>query len=105
MNQVIDPTELDTEEEIREETEGSMANREGVVAPPATERRRIVKLTVNLPSSDVDTLGRLARKYDTTRTNALRMCIATQRFLEDEREDGGRLLIQKGNEAREIVFR
>ena len=55
------------------------------------------KATFTLPDDDIDTLRRLAREREMTVTATLRRAIATEAFLEKERQQGSRLLIEKAD--------
>jgi predicted transcriptional regulator len=63
------------------------------------------KLTVNLPEGVLAELKRLAELRNTTITSTLRRAIATESFVTQELESGGKLLIQKPDATiREIVI-
>ena len=65
-----------------------------------------VKLSVNLPEDTVSKLREIAEKRGITLTEALRRAISHERFLEDEVENGGKVLVEKPDKTvREIVFR
>lgn len=63
------------------------------------------KLTVNLPDQTVEAIQEIARKRGTTVTEALRQAIESQRFFQDEVDNGSKLLIKSPDESyREILF-
>jgi predicted transcriptional regulator len=63
------------------------------------------KVTVNLPDETVDAIKDIAEKRGTTVTEALRQVIEGQRFLQDEMENGNKLLIQNPDQSvRQVVF-
>jgi hypothetical protein len=63
------------------------------------------KVTVNLPDETVDAIKSIAEKRGTTVTEALRQVIEGQRFLQDEMENGNKLLIQNPDQSvRQVVF-
>lgn len=64
-----------------------------------------VKMSVNLPDEAVATLKELAAKRGTTITQVLRQAIASEKFIEDETNAGGSLLIERGSEVRRVVFK
>jgi hypothetical protein len=65
-----------------------------------------VKMSVNLPDETVDTLRDIAERNGVTLTAALRQAISNEEFLEDELNDGGKLLIEKkGEPLRQVVFK
>ena len=65
-----------------------------------------VKVTVNLPEQTVEALKNIASDRGTTVTEALRQVIESQRFLEDEMQNGNNLLIQNSTDksVRQVVF-
>lgn len=64
-----------------------------------------VKLTVALPTAAVDAITELAQKQGKTKTQVLREAIALKVYVEHElAQPGTRLLLQRGDETREIVF-
>jgi predicted transcriptional regulator len=65
-----------------------------------------VKMSVNLPDEAVENLRAIAEKNGITLTAALRQAIANEKFLEDELNNGGKLLIEadKGP-LRQVVFK
>lgn len=65
-----------------------------------------VKVTVNLPENTVDALKSIANDRGTTVTEALRQVIESQRFLDNEVQNGHDLLIQnpKDKSVRQVVF-
>jgi predicted transcriptional regulator len=63
------------------------------------------KVTVNLPDQTVEAIKSIAEKRGTTVTEALRQVIEGQRFLQDEMENGNKLLIQSPDQSvRQVVF-
>jgi hypothetical protein len=63
------------------------------------------KVTVNLPDETVEAIKGIAEKRGTTVTEALRQVIEGQRFLQDEMENGNKLLIQGPDQSvRQVVF-
>ncbi len=63
------------------------------------------KVTVNLPDETVEAIKSIAEKRGTTVTEALRQVIEGQRFLQDEMENGNKLLIQNPDQSvRQVVF-
>jgi hypothetical protein len=65
----------------------------------------VTKATFNLPEEDIEALRRSARAHHTTVTSILRRAIATQLFVDQERETGGKLLVEKPDgKIREVVM-
>lgn len=63
------------------------------------------KVTVNLPDQTVEAIKSIAQQRGTTVTEALRQVIEGQRFLQDEMENGNKLLIQNPDQSvRQVVF-
>lgn len=68
--------------------------------------RNIVKVSANLPADVVATLRDLAERQGITMTEVLRRAISTEKFIEDTRASGSRILIQDREEkVRELVYR
>lgn len=64
-----------------------------------------VKLTVALPKPAIDAITELAQEQGKTKTQVLREAIALKLYVERELAvPGTRLLLQRGDETREIVF-
>jgi Ribbon-helix-helix protein, copG family len=64
------------------------------------------KVTVNLPDETVNALKSIANDRGTTVTEALRQVIESQRFLQQEIQNGSNLLIQNpaDQSVRQVVF-
>jgi hypothetical protein len=72
------------------------------MAAPATK----VKVTVNLPQQDIDTLRSIADRKGITMTEALRRAIALEQFVEEAVGRGANILIEeKGKTLRQVVIR
>jgi predicted transcriptional regulator len=64
-----------------------------------------VKMSVNLPEEAVENLRAIAEKNGITLTAALRQSIANEKFLEDELQNGEKLLIESDKgPLRQVVF-
>jgi hypothetical protein len=65
-----------------------------------------VKVTVNLPDDTVNSLKSIAKERGTTVTEALRQAIDSQRFLQQEIQDGNTLLLQNKTDKslRQVLF-
>lgn len=71
----------------------------------STTTSTTVKLTVALPKAAVDAVTELAQKQGKTKTQVLREAIALKVYVERELAiPGTRLVLQRGDETREIVF-
>ncbi len=65
-----------------------------------------VRVSVNLPKEVVDTLRDLAKKSGVSMTEILRKSILTEKLLNDESEQGSKILIQdKEKQFRQLVLR
>jgi hypothetical protein len=63
------------------------------------------KVTVNLPDETVQAIKDIATKNGTTVTEALRQAIESRRFLEDQVDNGSKVLIKDPDQSlREVVF-
>lgn len=64
------------------------------------------KATFNLPNEDITELKRLAALRGTTVTAVLRQAIATEAFVNNELQNGSKLLVEKPDgRLRELVFK
>ncbi len=64
------------------------------------------KFTVNLPDDTVSALRHIAEQRGITMTEALRQAIASEQFLQEEIQQGSKILIEKPGEPRSrLVFR
>lgn len=63
------------------------------------------KLTVNLPSEEVEALRALAAKRQVTLTCALRQAIASEKLLDDIVRDGGTVLIEGDGRTRQLILK
>jgi hypothetical protein len=64
------------------------------------------KLTVALPVEAIDTVEKLAKESQKTKTQVLREAIALKAFIEQERaQPGTRILIERDGEIRPLIFR
>lgn len=65
----------------------------------------ITKVTVNLPTDTLNALRKMAAKRGTTVTEALRQVIESQHFLQNETENGSKILIQSPDRSvQQLVF-
>ena len=100
----------------------SAAEREELSAPPVpngndsdsrrdrtgpAERARVGmrRVNVNFAESTYGILEELARKRGKSMAEVLRDAIALEKWIEDARAEGARLLIRQNGETREIVLR
>jgi len=65
-----------------------------------------VKVTVNLPESTVEAIKNIASERGTTVTEALRQVIDSQHFLQQEIQEGNKVLIENSNDKslRQVLF-
>ena len=65
-----------------------------------------VKVSVNLPEETVETLRALAKKRGITMTEALRKAIANEKFLNDAKDEGAKILIQdeKSKDIKQLII-
>ncbi len=63
------------------------------------------RVTVNLPDSAVEAIRQLAKERGITHTEAIRQAIESERFLREQQREGGKILLAKGDETQQIVFR
>jgi predicted DNA-binding protein len=63
------------------------------------------RVNVNFSESAYETLDELARRRGKTMSEVLRDAISLEKWFEDTRSEGGRVLIERDGEAREIIPR
>jgi hypothetical protein len=64
------------------------------------------KVTVNLSDETIEDLKAVAEKQGITLTEAIRKAIATEKFVQDERDEGAKILVERpGGRVREVEFR
>lgn len=65
------------------------------------------RLSVNLAPEVAEALRELAKKNGVSITEAVRRAISTEKFIEDVKDSGGKLLIEdpKDKNLRQLVFR
>lgn len=64
-----------------------------------------VRVAVNMLKSDYDELKELAEAENETISGYLRKALATERYLKQRAQAGGKVLIEEDGVQREIVFR
>lgn len=65
-----------------------------------------VKTSLNLPQNVVDALQEIAQKRGTTMAQVVRQAIATEKFLHDTVQEGGKVLVEgKDKSVREVLLR
>lgn len=68
--------------------------------------KAVVKTSVNLPQADLDALRHIAAKRGSTMAEVLRRAISVERFLDQTREEGGKILVEtKDKKLRELLIR
>jgi hypothetical protein len=63
------------------------------------------RLSVTFSESAYRTLEELARRKGTSLADVLRDALALEKWIQDEREAGGRVLIEREGTARELLVR
>jgi Ribbon-helix-helix protein, copG family len=97
------------------EREGLVGSRTADLEEAGTPRGRaagtprvptgVRRVNVNFADSTYSVLEELARKRGKTMAEVLRDAIALEKWIDDARSEGGRLLIKQGDETRELVLR
>jgi hypothetical protein len=64
----------------------------------------LVRLTVKLSRSVADALKTLTRKHGSTMTEEVRRALSLWKYIDDERERGSSLLIERDGRFREILI-
>ena len=69
-------------------------------------KKNVVRTTVNLPQGSIDALSEIAEKRGTSLSEVIRQAIATEKFLFDTNQSGGKILIEeKDKRLKQIVLR
>jgi hypothetical protein len=71
---------------------------------PEEEKER-VRVALNMLREEFEQLKALAREDGETVSGYLRKALATERYLKERTESGGKILIEEDGVQREIVFR
>jgi len=61
------------------------------------------RLNVNFAASTYEALEELARKQGKTKAEVLRDVIGLAKFIQDERDQGNHIVVERGNKTYEIV--
>lgn len=70
------------------------------------EESKLIKISLNLPAYVFEIVKALAARSHTTNTAVIRHAIEYMKFVEDVRQNGGKVLIKEpGQELKEVVFR
>lgn len=80
-------------------TEPSAEGTRGVQAPQG-----MVRVIVNLPEAQVEEIKQISAETGSSRTQIVRDAIATLLFLRRELAQGGRVLLERNGERRELLF-
>lgn len=65
-----------------------------------------VKTTVNLPDDAIKAIREIAQRRGTTMTEVIRQAIATEKFLFDTMQEGGKVLVEDRDKTlKQIVLR
>ena len=69
-------------------------------------KKNVVRTTVNLPQDAIDALTEIAGQRGTSMSEVIRRAIATEKFLFDTDQSGGKILIEeKDKRLKQIVLR
>lgn len=63
-----------------------------------------VTTTVELPDEVIDAIKAIADRHGLTLEQALAQAAVNQKLLEDQIDDGGELLVKKGDKVREFEY-
>ena len=66
---------------------------------------KVHRVNVNFSESAYEALDELARRRGKTMSEILRDAISLEKWFEDTRDEGGRILVERDGEAREIIPR
>ena len=63
------------------------------------------KVTLNLPNEQIAFLQALAQKESISVTDVIRRAINSEKFFVDKENNGSKILIEEGNQIREVIRR
>ncbi len=67
---------------------------------------KVYKTSVNLPDSTLASLEEMAKKRGKTMSQVIRDAIATEKFLQDANDNGGKILIKDADSSfRQLLIR
>ncbi len=62
------------------------------------------RLSVNVALDVGDAIDKLAKRHETTITDVIRRAVSTYKFIDDEVDAGGKVLVERGGTIREVKF-
>jgi len=62
------------------------------------------RLSVNVANDVADAITSLSRKYGWTITDVIRRAVSTYKFIDDEVDNGAKILIERNGTIREVKF-
>jgi ribbon-helix-helix CopG family protein len=72
----------------------------------SNDERTVVKTSINLPQEEFEALRQLAQRRGSTMADVVRRAISTEKFLDQTRAEGGKVLIEgKDKQIRELLIR
>jgi hypothetical protein len=82
------------------QSKGYALGRDGKVRSPTVGRR----LSVNVSLDVGDAIDKLAKKNRITITEVIRRAVSTYKFIDDEVEQGAKILVERDGTIREVKF-
>jgi metal-responsive CopG/Arc/MetJ family transcriptional regulator len=76
-----------------------------LMAPDQSKRSNTKRINMNLSQKTYDELAKLANEKGKTLSEIIRDALALELWFEETRKEGGRILVERGGKAREIVAR
>lgn len=77
------------------------------MAPPASSSSQPAvgrRLSVNVALDVADAIDQLAKRHGTTITDVIRRAVSTYKYMDDETEAGGKILVERDGAVREVKF-
>lgn len=82
----------------------STGAREAWAADPPQQTTLGRRLSVNVSLDVGDAIATLAERHNTTITDVIRRAVSTFKFIDDEVDAGGKILVERGGTIREVKF-
>ncbi|MGF1481268.1 MAG: ribbon-helix-helix protein, CopG family [Cyanophyceae cyanobacterium] len=70
-----------------------------------TDKPVTKKVTVALPLETIEKIKLIANRHGLTMTDAIRRAVTTEDYIENAIKEGNKVLLQKEDNYREVVFR
>jgi Ribbon-helix-helix protein, copG family len=77
---------------------------ETTMAPASSQSAVGRRLSVNVALDVADAIDQLAKRHGTTITDVIRRAVSTCKYIDDEAQSGGKILVERNGTIREVKF-